>query len=289
MYTNDITALFCFVDDFIKSVSANADVPRIASYNRISRSGPKPRLRLSEVVTIILFYHTSNYDCFKHYYQKKILVEHCRDFNLVSYQQFVKLIPLAMPIILYIMCSLFKQCTGTSFVDSTSIEVCKAYRINRHKTFSGLARRSKTTKGWFFGFKLHLLISPTGDLVKARFTPGNTDDRKALEKMTDGLFGKIFGDRGYIGKEFAARLYAQGLQVVTRIKKGMKNILMDLDDKTTLLRRSLIETVIGKIKLLGKFEHSRHRSVQNAFTHMMSCLINYQLQDDKPSILSLLT
>jgi hypothetical protein len=289
MYTDDITSVFCFVDDFIKSTSTNADVPRIAGHNTGVKSGPKPRLCLIEVVTIILFYHTSSYDCFKHYYQKKILVEHSRDFNLVSYQQFVKLIPLAMPTIICIMCSLFKRCTGTSFVDSTSIEVCKAYRINRHKTFSGLARRGKTTKGWFFGFKLHLLIAPTGDLVKARFTPGNTDDRRALEEMTDGLFGKIFGDRGYIGKEFAARLAAKGLQVVTRIKKGMKNILMNLDDKTTLLKRSLIETVIGKIKLLGKFEHSRHRSVQNAFTHMIACLINYQLQDNKPSILSLLT
>ena len=68
----------------------------------------------------------------------------------------------------------------------------------------------------------------------------------------------------------------------------MKNVLMDLDDKMLLLKRSLIETVIGKIKFLGKFEHSRHRSVPNAFLHTMASLINYQALDLKPSIGSLL-
>ena len=58
---------------------------------------------------------------------------------------------------------------GDNFADATSIEVCKAYRINRHKTFSGLAARGKTTKGWFFGFKLHLVIDPTGELIKVKY------------------------------------------------------------------------------------------------------------------------
>jgi hypothetical protein len=214
--------------------------------------------------------------------------DHYHDFKLVSYQHFVKLMPMAMSVIALLMQFLLSQCTGLSFVDSTSIQVCKNYRIYRHKTFAGLAARGKTTKGWFFGLKLHLLIAATGDLVKIIFTPGNADDRKGLDRMTKGIFGKVFGDRGYIGKEFAANLKTQGIHMITRIKKGMKNVLMDLNDKIMLLKRSLIETVISKIKLLEKFEHSRHRPVQNAFTHMLSCLINYQLQDNKPSIVSLI-
>lgn len=286
MYTNDITALFCFVDDFIETLSINSTSQKIVGPKK---RGPKPRMSLSERVTILLLYHTSGYDCFKHYYCDKILREHGRDFNLVSYQQFVKLIPSAMPIVVGLLKCMLKSCTGTSFVDSTSIEVCKAYRINRHKTFDGLAARSKTTKGWFFGFKLHLVIAPTGELIKVKFTPGNKDDRKALDEMTDGLFGKVCGDRGYIGKDFSAKLANKGIQMITRLKKGMKNMLMDMEDKMLLLKRSLIETVIGKIKFLGKFEHSRHRSVCNAFVHMAASLVNYQLQDDKPSVISLLS
>lgn len=77
--------------------------------------------------------------------------------------------------------------------------------------------------------------------------------------------------------------------MIAGLKKCVKNILMDLDDKMLLLKRSLIETVIGKIKFLGKFEHSRHRSVRNAFVHIMASLIHYQALDDNPSIVSLLS
>ena len=83
-------------------------------------------------------------------------------------------------------------------------------------------------------------------------------------------------------------LYAKGIQLVTRVKKNMKNMLMPITDKVMLFKRALIETVIGKLKFLEKLERSRHRSVTNAFSHMLSCLINYQLQENKPSIKSLL-
>lgn len=289
---NDITSTFCVVDDIVKNlISLNSNNYKIASYGRSGdgvKPGPKPKLNISEIATIIIYYHESHYDCFKHYYKKKILVEHKQDFDLVSYTQFIKLISKSMYMIAMILTALLKKCTGTSFVDSSSIEVCKTYRINRHKVFGCLAKRSKTTKGWFYGFKVHLVITPTGDLVKVKFSSWNKDDRKALERMTEGLFGKIFGDRGYIGKDFANKLKSRGIQMITRLKKGMKNILMDMDDKIMLLKRSLIETVIGKIKFLGKFEHSRHRSPQNAFAHMIGTLINYQLHDKKPSIVSLL-
>ena len=102
------------------------------------------------------------------------------------------------------------------------------------------------------------------------------------------MFGKTFGDRGYISQKLFQELLEQGVFMVTRIRKNMKNKLMSLVDKALLLKRDLIESVFGKIKLLGKFEHSRHRSVTNAFVHVVAALINYQLADDKPSISSLL-
>jgi hypothetical protein len=35
----------------------------------------------------------------------------------------------------------------------------------RHKVFAGLAERGKTSTGWFFGFKLHLMINYHGELL----------------------------------------------------------------------------------------------------------------------------
>ncbi|UCM94028.1 MAG: transposase [Candidatus Megaira endosymbiont of Mesostigma viride] len=103
-----------------------------------------------------------------------------------------------------------------------------------------------------------------------------------------GLFGKVFGDRVYISQELFRELLEQGIFIITKVKKNMENKLMSLIDKILLLKRALIESVFGKIKLLGKFEHSRHRSVTNAFVHMVAALISYQLSGNKPSIKSLL-
>ncbi len=133
-----------------------------------------------------------------------------------------------------------------------------------------------------------MIIDPEGNLIKVCFSSGNKDDRKGLRSMISGIYCKVFGDRGYISTGLFEDLYAKGIQLVTRVKKNMKNMLMPITDKIMLLKRALIETVIGKLKFLEKLEHSRHRSVTNAFSHMLSCLINYQLQENKPSIKSLL-
>lgn len=280
----DFTEIFCYVDDFFQELDKQTN--SITQNN--NKSGPKSRLNRSEVITIIVGYWQSSYDCFKNYYLKQIWIHHQRDFQLVSYSQFIKIIGPHLPLLVLIFNSILDQCDGISFVDSSSIEVCKKYRISMNKVFAGIAARGKTTKGWFYGLKLHLIINRSGGIVKASFSPGNKDDRKQLELMIKNLFGKVFGDRGYISQKLFQQLLEQGIFMVTRVKKNMKNKLMSMLDKILLLKRVLIESVFSKIKLLGKFEHSRHRSVTNAFIHMIAALINYQMSDNKPSITSLL-
>ncbi len=98
------------------------------------------------------------------------------------------------------------QCTGISFIDSTPISVCHNRRIRQHKVFNGLAARGKTSMGWFYGFKLHLVINEYGEILAFQLTPGNVDDRKPVPTLTKGLFGKLFADKGYISKELFAEL-----------------------------------------------------------------------------------
>ena len=109
---------------------------------------------------------------------KQIWIHHQGDFQIVSYCQFIKLIGPYLPLLVLLLNSIFDKCDGLSFVDSSSIEVCKRYRISMHKVFAGIAARGKTTKGWFYGLKLHLIINRSGGIVKASFSPGNKDDRK---------------------------------------------------------------------------------------------------------------
>lgn len=280
----DFTAIYCLIDDIIKNYDQS--LTTIASSKK--KVGPKNSLNTSEVITILIGFYQSSSDCFKNYYKNIILPYHQNDFRLVTYEHFTKLIGEVLPFLTLVLNNLFDKCNGLSFLDSTTIAVCENYRIYSHKVFTGFAARSKTNKGWFYGMKLHLIINAAGGIVKASFSSGNKDDRKHFRSMTEGIFGKVFGDRGYLSKELFNDLWDQDIQLITGLKKGMKNILMSITDKLLLLKRVLIETVIGRIKLLNKFEHSRHRSPINAFSHMIACLVNYQLLPGKPSIKNLL-
>ena len=134
-----------FVDDFIKNFEQN-----IATINSSkSKPGIINYLTISEILTILIGFYQSSFDCFKNYYKQMILVDHNRDFKLVTYEHFTKLIGKCLPFLTMLLHSIFDKCTGISFVDSTSIAVCKNYRIYSHKVFKGLARRGKLPKAGF--------------------------------------------------------------------------------------------------------------------------------------------
>jgi hypothetical protein len=132
--------------------------------------------------------------------------------GLPSYNRFVELIPMALlPLCGYLQ-TRKGQPTGIQFIDSSPIRVCHNRRISSHQVFAGLAQRGKSSMGWFYGFKLHLVINEQGEVLGLTLTPGNTDDRRPVAKLVRQLWGKLFGDRGYLGQELFEQLWAQGLQ-----------------------------------------------------------------------------
>jgi hypothetical protein len=157
-------------------------------------------------------------------------------------------------------------------------------RAESHKVFNGFAKLGKTTMGWFFGLKLHLIINFAGELVNVAITPGNTDDRKPVLSLAKRLSGLLFGDKGYISESLFKQLFNRGVKLVTGIKKKMKNKLMHLHEKILLRKRSIIETAFDYLKNKMLLEHTRHRSSINAFIHIISTLVAYQLKPTKPSI-----
>lgn len=170
-------------------------------------------------------------------------------------------------------------------MDATSLAVCKNPRIHSHKVFAGLAKRGKTSTGWFLGFKLHLIFNDQGELLNLMLTPGNVDDRKPVPKMARKLFGKLFADKGYISKKlFEELLRTFNVQLVTGIRSNMKNVLMPLMDKLLLRKRAIIETIIDQLKNISQIEHSRHRSPVNFLVNLLSGLIAYCHQPKKPSL-----
>ena len=239
----------------------------------------------SEVMTIVVLFHHSGFRNFKTYYTQQVCQHWRAEFpHLVSYQRMVELKPSVLVLLAAFLHSRFGNCSGVSFVDATSIAVCHNRRINANKVFRGVAKRGKTSVGWFYGFKVHLVINDCGELLGAVITPGNVDDRKPVPKLSQRLFGKLFGDRGYISQELFNLLYEQGVQLITKLKKNMKNKLMPVLDKLLLRKRALIETVNDQLKNICQIEHTRHRSVANFIVNLIAALIAYTYQEKKPSL-----
>ncbi|MBD1845819.1 IS982 family transposase [Cyanobacteria bacterium FACHB-63] len=244
------------------------------------------QLRLSEIMTILIAFHQQGYRTFKDYYLKHVCCYWRIAFpGLVSYQRFVSWMPsVLLPLCAYLR-SCFGWCSGISFIDSTSIKVCHNRRIKQHKVFENLAARGKTSVDWFFGFKLHLLLNDRGELLNFTLTPGNTDDRTPVPQLLQALFGKVFGDKGYLSKKLSQQLLETvGVQLITHFRRNMKNRLTPLEDRLMLRKRAIVETIIDQLKNISQVEHSRHRSPINCLVNLVCGLIAYCHQPKKPSI-----
>ena len=278
-----LTQLFCDVDDFCQTFIPDWQKNQISQGER-KRNRPH-RMSLGEMVTVLVAYHQSGYRTFKWFYLQHVQKHWRSEFpNSLSYHRFVELIPQLLTPLAAFMASRCVPSQGVAFVDSTSLRVCKNIRIPRHRTFAGVAGRGKSSTGWFYGFKLHLIVDDRGEIVSFCVTPGNVDDRKPVPKLVRSLLGKLFGDRGYISKALAKSLAAQGVQLVTTLKKNMKPEAIGALDKLLLRKRSIIETINDQLKNIFDLEHSRHRSLTNYLSNLMACLVAYSYQDKKPAL-----
>src|SRR5688572_5476279 len=168
------------------------------------------------------------------------------------------------------------------YIDSTALPVCDNHRINRHKVFAGLAQRGKTSMGWFFDFKLHLVFNTDNEIVALKLTPGNVHDTTPVPALTRELTGKLFGDKGYIGQKLAEDLLRRGLTLFTRVRKNMKSLPLSLQDKALLKARNMAD--IGHIKEFSSLNLSKHRSAINAFVHIIAAITAYQINPFKPKL-----
>ena len=280
--------IFCTCDDFCREFG-NEIESKLIPCQAMSQCPKVPcGLCTSELMCIEIFYHLQGSKCFKYYY-KYFVEAHLKGYfpGLVSYNRFVQLKPrLFLYLFIFLLaCRLGRQ-TGTYYIDSGKLVVCHNLRIHSHNVFKGLAKRGKTSTGWFFGLKLHLVINQFGEIVSFLITPGNVaDNNLGLGlKLCRGLCGKIFGDKGYINGKLTNELAGQGLQLITKIKKNMKNKLVSMTDYKLLRKRGVIESVIDILKNICNIEHSRHRSPANAFVSILAGLIAYSFIEHKPSI-----
>lgn len=278
-----ITEIYFMVDEFCKNFEQELSKHVVGNPSK-----RPPTLSTSEVMTIMILFHDKGYKCMKHFYINYVQTHMTSMFpKTVSYNRFTELMQSAsFALAVFMQTCCLGENTGISFIDSTPLRVCKNKRIKRNKVFKDIAQLGKSTMGYFFGFKLHIVINEKGELLNFVITPGNVDDREPLknQRFVDKLKGKLFGDKGYISAQLTEMLFVDGIQLITNIKKNMKNCLMQLSDKILLRKRSVIETINDELKNICQVEHSRHRSFGNFISNLLAGLVTYSFFPKKPAI-----
>ena len=287
MNEDKVIEIFVQIDDFCLEFDQLIKTCRIESGMARTRNRPT-KLSDAEIMTILICFHHSHYVDFKAFYQQYV----CKHWNhlfpqLVSYERLNHLQGRVMvPLILYLKNYALGASSGINFVDSTTLNVCHVKREKQHKVMKGLATKGKSTMGWFFGFKLHLVINDRGEVLSFYLTKANVDDRNldVMASLTKDIFGKLYGDRGYVSQALADFLWNDGVHLIYKRRKNMKKQNLSDTDKILLRKRALIETVNDELKNICKIQHTRHRSAKGFLLNLVAALTAYQFLDKKPSL-----
>ena len=271
MTENDLIELYCIIDDFYHMfIKTEAGKKNLAFY--YGQRGPTRRMSVPEVMTLNLariFDRTSDLKTF----HKNASVNYISFFpDMTNYENFLKATNKATGFILaFIQFQLYlnqKKCIeNTFYLDSTPISVCENRYISSHKVMKSVASRGKSTKGWFYGFKLQGVCTKDGTVVKLCFRPGKEHDSQAFNDSTKGLFGTFVTDAGYLlKKEELEKMYESGRKPVTATRKNM-NRIMTSEQHQLLLNRNRIENVWSVMKLNYNLIYHKARSVTGMFRH----------------------
>jgi Transposase DDE domain len=195
-----VEEIFCDIDDFCKYFLREQSGHILPNPSR--RRDRESQMSLSEVATIIVLFQMSHYRTFKDYYEQCIL-HNMRSYfpRALSYTRFVSIQKSALCLLAAYLLSKNGKQTGLYYIDPTTLRVCHNKRIHKHKVFKNIAARSKSTMGWFYGFKLHLVVNHEGELMTFCLTKGNVDDRQVVPMLMKNLKGLPAGDKGYLGQD----------------------------------------------------------------------------------------
>jgi hypothetical protein len=281
--------LFCEIDDFTHVYEQKLAGHLLPVNLNSKHSSNKPRISLSEMMTLEITYHLSGHKCFEYFYQHEVLQGSLKNYfpAAPSYNRFVELKPrMLVALICYLHCLRLGTFLGLYYADSTALKVCHNRRIHCHQVFSATAKRGQCSVGWFYGFKLFLVVNGLGEIVQAFVTPGNVADNglATLKRLFKALTGLAFADKGFASQKAFTPLFEQGLKLITYIRSNMKNKLLLLQEKMLLKKRGMIESVIDILKSVCNIEHTRHRSPLNMIVNTYAALCAYSTFERKPSI-----
>jgi len=277
-----LTTLYCIIDDFIKALEKTSGGQKMLQ-SWMPKRGPKPQLNLSEVLTMnIMRFHFHIFDlkafarlvqsAYKTYFPK-----------MPNYENFMKATNRSFPFTVLLVQYLLllnrrMNKSGLHFFDSTALSVCNNWNISTHRVTKGFSSRGKTSKGWFYGFKLHGVCDAFGNLENIRFSTGSVHDSQEAEPLTDGLSGLFVGDAGYLLKqEVFQRLFEKHKRILAASRKNMKRLMTE-EQGILFRKRNIIETVWDVLKERYGLEFHLARSITGLFRHYCYSLLSRMIQ-----------
>lgn len=287
MLKDKITEFYVEPDDFHRESDSQLENRPFLSDAKVKRRNRKGKLSDAEMMAIFLPFHCGQFTNFKHLYTRYVQV-HMADLfpDLISYERFNACQErILVPLLVYLKYRGLGRSRGINHIDSTLIRVYHIKRGKQHRVFKGVARKGKSTMGRFFGFKLHLIINDRGEILSFYLSEGNVDDRNIdiMTAMTRDIFGKLFGDKGHISKALAELPFQDGIQLMTKVGKNVKQQNLSGTDAILLGKRALIESVNDELKNIYKVEHTGHRSVKGFLVNLSGALAAYCFLPKKPS------
>ena len=183
---NNLEEIFVGVDDFCQKHELAWEKNRLQSGK--GKRTKSCKISISEIMTIVILFHQSGFRNIKEFY-KHVCKHLKKEFpNSPSYSWFVRLTQrVFIPLCHFLFACCRGQQTGIHFIDSTKIVLSHNKRISRHKVFKKIAQVGKSTMGWFYGLKLHLIVNDKGELMNFCLSAGNANDRKFLNKLASKI------------------------------------------------------------------------------------------------------
>jgi hypothetical protein len=287
--------LYVFIDDFVKSIESK----QLKLTGKVNPQGNKPKLSVSELITLSIYRYVMKYQDWKNYW-KFVKGYHTSEFAelpdysnfLIQQKQHLSLVALMLNLLMAMNRVAYgKGKQKIMFVDTTDLPVCTNKREFTHKVCMKHARKGKTTKGWFYGFKLHLVCDLSGNLLSIRISAGNVDGRPMLGSLLKDLTGLLVADAGYVSKPWFTKLKQQNVHLFYAVKTNMKK-LMTVKQHQLLKLRQRVESVFSVLKLRLGLVSTLPRSVSGyqfhylmvCLTYGISCLVNHALVNGKPGL-----
>ena len=267
--SNQLVKTFCVLDDLSVQLFEKTNLGRPNSLSR------------SEIATIILMKNAFGINCLKKLY-RLLQINYANEFHLPVYKNFVVTMnrySLDFLALVNILLQLQNKRSGVvKIIDSTPLPVCKNIRIYAHKVMKRIATRSKTTTGWFYGLKLHIITDLKKNMLMMRFTTGRVDDRVVLDEFLDKFSNSmILADAGYISPKLQQKAIQRRNVMLTGIRKNMNKLTTQLQI-FLLNMRGGIESVFSVLKERLGLISSLPRSENGYLAHYSRALFGYLFQ-----------